>query len=121
VKPSPLDHLPRRKLFGPVHKELVVHTARVRRELNVHTSEPPVTLDSPKPAKLAAARAALTEIGAAIEPSPLVDTTKSRGRPKLDPEAAAAAKEHRRAWNRERMAARRAVAKATQPAASSAL
>jgi len=111
MKPSPLDHLPRRSLFADdvrkksfhAHKPIIVRTLDP-------VPEPTVTLDSPKPVKLAAAVAALIEIGAPpVEPAPLVDTTqRGRGRPKLSEADALEALARRRAWNRERMAARRA-------------
>ena len=71
-------------------------------------------LDSVRAVKLAAARVALAEIGApAIDPPPLVDTTKRRGgRRKLTGEAAVSAKEVERKRRREWMAVRRAAAKA---------
>lgn len=102
--------------IAAVRKEMPAPTSPVRMEFPAHKPPvPAVTLDTPKPARIAAVRAALVTIGApAIEPAPLVDATKRRGRPKLDPEAAAAARERRRAWNRERMAARRAAAKAAE-------
>ena len=95
----------------PVHKQFPAHTSPVRKQSAAHMQ--PVTLDSRKSVKIAVARVALAEIGApAIVPPSLVDTTKQRGRPKLNAEAAAAAQERRRVWNRERMAVRRAAAKA---------
>ena len=102
MKPSPFEHLPRRSLFADdVRKELSAHKPPVRKELSAHTSEPTVTLDLPKPVKLAAAVAALVEIGAPpVEPTPLVDTTqRGRGRPKLSEADAIAAQARRRAWN----------------------
>jgi hypothetical protein len=112
LKPSPFEHLARRSLFvEDVRKELPAHTPSVRKELPAHTPEPPVvTVDSPRPVKIAAAVAALVEIGAPpVEPPPLIDTTqRGRGRPKQSEANALAALARRRAWNRERMAARRA-------------
>jgi hypothetical protein len=123
MKPSPLDHLPRRSLFAEATVTPAVKTIiRSQPSFPVHKPEPvPVTLDSPKPVKLAAAVAALVEIGAPpVEPAPLVDTTqRGRGRPKLSEADAIAAKEAERKRRREWTAARRARAKVDQVALAS--
>jgi hypothetical protein len=108
VKPSPFEHLPRRSLFAeaPVNTNSV-HTPPVNNN-SVHAPKaiepPPVTLDSPKPVKLAAAVAALVEIGAPpVEPKPLVDTTqRGRGRPRLHADRAA----YRREWMAQKRASK---------------
>ena len=81
MKPSPIDHLPRRALFAdaPVTPPQAVPVTP--RPVTPVTPRPVtrVTLDSSKPVKLAVARTALADIGnPPIEPPPLVDTTRPR-------------------------------------------
>jgi hypothetical protein len=107
MKPSPLDHLPRRSLFADADVNNSVHVVNTNPSaVNANPKpvpEPPiVTLDSPKPVKLAAAVAAphrdwsggsiyerdgirllLTSpaprsrrSAPSVEPAPLVDTTQ---------------------------------------------
>jgi hypothetical protein len=108
MKPSPFDHLPRRSLFAEAKPQRVntnpVHVNINREHANDLPEPPVVTLASPKPVKLAAAVAALVEIGAPpVGPPPLVDTTqRGRGRPKVHADRAA----YRREWMAQKRASK---------------
>jgi hypothetical protein len=134
MKPSPLDHLPRRSLFADADVNNSVHVVNTNPSaVNANPKPVPepriVTLDSPKPVKLAAAVAAphrdwsggsiyerdgirllLTSpaprsrrSAPSVEPAPLVDTTqRGPGRPKMHVDRAA----YRREWMARKRAER---------------
>ena len=90
MKPSPLEHLPRRSMFADVNDN-TVHAPKPVNDIIVHAQkpEPSSGAGAPKGVRLEFARAVLGS--QAVEPPPPVDETKTRGRgrPKIHEDRAA--------------------------------
>ena len=112
MKPSPLEHLPRRSMFADVNDN-TVHAPKPVNDIIVHAQkpEPSSGAGAPKGVRLEFARAVLGS--QAVEPPPPVDETKTRGRgrPKIHEDRAV----YRAEYMRKRRAEKRVGGKAGTP------